>query len=63
MDGLNIIMKIFKEYGKEIEALKWGESFKIKCPRCNEGMATISKSSYNGHLWIVCDNCKILMMQ
>lgn len=59
----NLIIKLFAEYGEFIDALKWGESFTINCPRCDGGVVTISKSSYNGHLWVVCNKCGIIMLQ
>lgn len=60
---MDFIIEIFAKYGDQIDNLKWGESFTIKCPRCDDGVVTISKSSYNGHLWIVCDKCGVIMFQ
>ena len=55
---MDLIIEIFAKYGDQIDNLKWGESFTIKCPRCEDGIVTISKS-----LWMVCDKCGILMLQ
>lgn len=42
--------------------LKWGESKEIECPDC-KGVLTVSRSDYNGHIWAVCENCGVKMMQ
>lgn len=42
--------------------LEWGESKEIECPDCR-GVLTVSRSEYNGHIWAVCENCGVKMMQ
>lgn len=42
--------------------LKWGESKEIECLDC-KGVLTVSRSDYNGHIWAVCENCGVKMMQ
>lgn len=42
--------------------LKWGESKEIECPDC-KGVLMVSRSDYNGHIWAVCENCGVKMMQ
>ena len=62
MDGLDKIRYVMTTYKETINNLKPGESAKVECPFCH-GKLTLSKSSYNGHLWITCENKCILVMQ
>lgn len=50
----------YEKYGDKIRALKKGEEIKLECPKCG-GVILAGRSSYNGHMHIMCEN-KCLMM-
>lgn len=52
--------EFYKKYGDKIRALKKGEEIKLECPKCG-GVILAGRSSYNGHMHIMCEN-KCLMM-
>lgn len=53
---------VFKIYMKEIKDLKKGDKIIVDCPKC-KGKLYISKSNYNGHLHIFCENKDLIIMQ
>lgn len=58
----NWISKVMTFYKLQIKYLKWGKSIVVDCPVCGNKML-ISKSDYNGHLHISCDNCDQFIIQ
>lgn len=50
------------KYRNDIHHLKWGASLVVDCPICKHKML-ISRSDYNGHIHMSCDNCDQFMVQ
>lgn len=46
------------------ENLKWGESAIVDCPICHASKSvTVTRSEFNGHVWIHCKDCKRNLIQ
>lgn len=61
-DSIDDIILVFETYGKQIKKLKKGQQIIVECPLC-KGKMIISKSDYNGHLHIMCENKDFMLMQ
>ena len=59
---LDDVLSFFITYKKEMDQLKWGQSIEVKCLKCG-GKVKISKSSYNGHIHIKCENEDFILIQ
>lgn len=60
VDELLVIYKYLEE--NTVLSLKKGEKIEIKCLHCG-GRVVASRAQSNGHLWVVCDNCGVLLCQ
>lgn len=56
------LIEVMNKYRDDIHHLKWGASLVVDCPICNHKML-ISRSDYNGHIHMSCDNCDQFMVQ
>ncbi len=56
------LLRIIKAIIESADDLKWGERREIKCPECG-GRMIVSKSRHNGHVWGVCQDCDVKIMQ
>lgn len=46
--------------GKGVLEIKDGESIDFPCPKCGAS-AHGTRSGYDGHLWVTCDSCGVLI--
>jgi ssDNA-binding Zn-finger/Zn-ribbon topoisomerase 1 len=53
---------LIKLIAEESKNLKPGQEKYIKCPDCGSDLR-LSRSSYNGHLWAVCESCGVKFLQ
>lgn len=53
----NVFFEILKRIGK----LEKGQRKTIECPKCKKRMF-VSKSSYNGHLFVNCETANCIMI-
>ena len=60
IDSLLITLNYLKENGAL--DIKPGKQIEFKCMHC-DGRAIASRAMSNGHLWVVCYNCGVLLFQ
>lgn len=60
--GIDKVFYLFDKLHEDIKSLEWGKSKVVECPYC-KGKMIMSRSNYNGHLYINCADCKFRLIQ